>query len=100
MVLLGIINGIITGITCVAGNKGIKDNEKFNEKLTEEDLKLIEEIEALEHELINQGLNPESLTLEQVYQYLTKESNKNEGKKYSKFLQKIEQHRRESPENG
>jgi hypothetical protein len=95
MVIVILINGIVFGSFRIA-DKNIKDYGKIGFNLTEEQLEMIELIEEFEIIMIKKGLNPDTLTLKQFYQYLKEERKKQEEqtpkkKLYTEFLEKIKE---------
>jgi hypothetical protein len=62
-------------------------------KLTDEEIKMIERIEELEIDMIKQGINPDDLTLQEIYDFL-KKKNELGGKKekYQDFQKRIYEH--------
>jgi len=79
--------------------KFINDKGKYQPDLIIDDLQMIEIIEEIEIEMIKKGLNPNTLTLEQVHQILEEKIQVNDAKsekkkKYNEFLEKIENYRK------
>jgi hypothetical protein len=94
MVVFGLLNGIILTIS------GFSENI-FNKKqkigLTEEEKELLEVIEELEEHYLSQGLNPDDLTLNHVFEYIEEQENQSNLKKYSRFKKHLKDFQKKNP---
>lgn len=87
-----IMSGIIFGTSNII-ERYIDKKSNFKAKLTDEEIKLIERIEELEIDMIKEGINPDDLTLQEIFDFL-KKKNELDGKKekYRDFQKKIWEH--------
>lgn len=94
MVLVFLLHMAFTGVS-ILSDEELKEKKRLGFKLSKNDLELIEEIERIEIDLINKGINPDTLTLDQVKDYLKEEmknddSKSSKEKKYKKLQEKIQ----------
>ncbi len=96
MVVFLLVSGLLFG-TSRMSEKYFNDKDKYQPNLIIDDLQMIEVIEEIEIEMINKGLNPDSLTFEQVHQILNEKIHLNDlmrredkNRIYTEFLEKIE----------
>jgi hypothetical protein len=100
MVVVFLLHLALSGVSFLT-DKQLKNEKISTFRLDKNDLDLIEEIEKIEIELINQGINPDTLTLEQVNELLYKDiRNEKElllkKQKYKDLQKRIENHLRSS----
>jgi len=105
MVVFLLVSGLLFGSSRMS-EKHFKDRGKYQPNLILDDLQMIEVIEEIEIEMINKGLNPDTLTFEKVQQILNEKIHNNDlmkredkNRKYNEFLEKIGKYRENLSQN-